>query len=314
MNVSHLIGNTNPNNPPWAYAFQDVADFAFYPEGDPFNHIMDYVVSFGNPSPSASIAQCILMSQNEMYTVRYPLNTSECQTKLDNSEWDQCFEVLDDTKSSAAVSNFVQFEGNTMDSFSADLPFQACGYEFNPNEFKTCRPLTMINMMSSSSTRPCYKESFSDPELNENGNYHYFDMTQIDDFPTSSPTSAPSNAPTGTPTEIPTQSPSMEPTLGPTASPTTPAPTVSPTQTTASPTAKPTNLPTANRTVYDSPDCVGMTVMYLDELFPDAQSSEQFNQQYTNESEAQVYNSRRVWSNGVLDMYFTDRFEDGGVC
>ena len=100
-----------------------------------------------------------------------------------------------------------------------------------------------------------------------------------------------------------------------TARATTFTPTESPTPyPTTSPTAKPTNLPTANRTVYDLPDCVGMTVMYLDELFPDAQSSEQFNQLYNEDGETEIYNSRRVWSNGALDIYFTDRFESSGVC
>ena len=57
-----------------------------------------------------------------------------------------------------------------------------------------------------------------------------------------------------------------------------------------------------------------MTVMYLDELFPEHQSLDRFNQRFTDEGEAEIYNSRRVWSNGVLEIYFTDRFEDGGVC
>ena len=68
MNVSHTVDTSiSPHNPVWAYAFQDVADFAYYGGGNPFDHVMDYVVSFGSPSSTYSFAKCVLVNQNEVY-------------------------------------------------------------------------------------------------------------------------------------------------------------------------------------------------------------------------------------------------------
>eukprot|EP01083_Nonionella_stella_P285058 970344_1 len=231
-------------------------------------------------------------------------------------------------------------------TFSVTTPFSNCGYEFNPYEYKTCRPFTIVSM-AANDHKQCVQNAVTGadgtPPIN-----HLRNKIQIDDYPTRSPTNAPSDSPTLapslapsiapsitptqppsiapslapsispsiapsiTPTQPPSLAPSLAPSLIPTNSPVSPTrqptdPTITPTNApSTAPTAKPTDLPTVNVTTLDFPPCPGLRIKHLDVLFPVEQSVEEFTQT------PQIYNRRRTWSNGRLSVHFEDRFADGG--
>eukprot|EP01083_Nonionella_stella_P264522 897245_1 len=294
----------------WALSFPDLADIAYYHPEDtnPIGMESDYAIFWGNSTALNSDGKtCGFQNnwnKNTAYTeARIPVNGAECGALL--GAHTECWDALPNPQ----IHNTLYSETDGIDHYTFDLQFQSCGYEFNPYEFQTCRPLTIV----AAAVMPA-RGCLSDFETVTDGVHHNVDKIQIDAFPTRSPTSAPSTSPSALPTSAPSRSPTSPPSASPSAPPTsTPSnspttapskspvsPTFSPTDDTfaptfspsASPTAKPTDLPTKYQLRIDYPPCSGLRVKHLDELFSKAQSAEEFNE------EAAYYTGRRVWNNG----------------
>ena len=123
--------------------------------------------------------------------------------------------------------------------------------------------------------------------------------TEIPTLLTQTPTkltSQPSETPTITPTQL-TNQPSQTPTI---------APTDLTQQPSKAPTKKPTSMPTETEELYIDPICPILIVDFLDQIFPVSQSMNMFSE--TN----QYYNGRRIWTNGDIDIYYSDRFDVDG--
>ena len=110
------------------------------------------------------------------------------------------------------------------------------------------------------------------------------------------PTSPPTTAPTSS---SPTQTPTISPSIG-TTMPTqdTLIPTITPSET---PTQKPTPLPTPTQILFNEPACPGLQILFLEQIFPGDQNSP-----YFNEIPGTIYNQRRVWTNGFVNVYYSD--------
>eukprot|EP01083_Nonionella_stella_P095751 268915_1 len=145
-----------------------------------------------------------------------------------------------------------------------DLSFRQCGYEFNPNEYETCRLFTMV-VAGGSADDSCASSWYLGHEQEHNTATEQINLRIPTPEPTGSPTEAtvnptrqpsinPTMFPTLHPTKHPTEVPTTAPSRTPTTNPTTSSPSKSPTNPTINPTLNPTLVPTLTPTMDPSKD------------------------------------------------------------
>ena len=275
----------------WGLGFIDIADEVEY-NMNPIGIDSDYSIT--------SIDDISCNSSSNILNEISLISGNNCNAKSaingTGVNYISCFKKLPNNKN---ITLSVSEINNIIYIYNFELDFKSCGYEFNPYEYQTCRPFTLTNII-----------------IDNKCLLYVINSIQIYDYPTNIPTSSPSFEPTLFPTINPTPGPTFSPTsapVHPTISPTLPSnsPSSSPTST---PTAKPTRLPTSTSFVFDKPECRGLQIKHLDVLYPLKQSNEEFNQIFINYDtfDPLIHNERRVWSNGYLQIYFSNRFNSIG--
>eukprot|EP01083_Nonionella_stella_P089661 250248_1 len=114
--------NTNPERA-WALSFPDLAHLAYY-DTDPIGMESDYAILWGEPTDCAS------QSVNKHTAFR------EARIHVNGSVWNSL--------PNQQIHNTIYTATDSIDHYAFDLQFKSCGYEFNPYEFQTCRPLTVV--------------------------------------------------------------------------------------------------------------------------------------------------------------------------
>ena len=120
----------------FAFSFPDVANDAYYRDGPPDGHYSDYI----NFVATEALADCTNAPHlNE--SAFNGLSTTQCDA-IDPTVWRDCVYY---TLPGKKATNLVTSVNNNVHTYTWDVEFRACGYEFSPAEFQTCRPLTMTS-------------------------------------------------------------------------------------------------------------------------------------------------------------------------
>eukprot|EP01084_Bolivina_argentea_P077964 141465_1 len=207
VDITVTDGKTDPPEArAWGLSFPDLADTAYYHPAnlDPINMESGYSMVWAVTNITNDFT-CVFGTA-VLTEARLPMDGHACNKTLPDktgvgTPFTNCWDEL--PVQNAVLNNYTDLSG--VQTFSVTIPFMNCGYEFNPYEYKTCRPFTIVSM-ATNNVQQCMQNAVNGadgvPPIS-----HLTNKIQIDDFPTRHPTTAPTLNPTNNPTNNPTKTP-----------------------------------------------------------------------------------------------------------